>query len=64
MSNLDAVYSLFIIVSFLLGILFGMMDGTLLWSIGFFALGMMFVLFRMIWSISGWADRQTRKYFD
>jgi len=64
MTNKEGAYALATIVSFFLGILFGMMDGTLLWSIGFFSLGIMLVICRMIWSISGWADRQTRKYFD
>jgi len=64
MSNKGSVYSLPIIVSFFLGILFFVLDGTLLWSIGFFILGIILVLFSIIWRISGWADIQTRKYFD
>jgi len=51
-------------ISFALGIVFSFFDGMLLWSIGFFVLGIMLVLFSMIWCISGWADKQTKKYFD
>jgi len=61
MSNKGVVYSLAVIVSFPLGILFAVMDGMLLWSIAFFALGIILVLMRVMWNIAVFADKVTRK---
>ena len=62
MSNADSIYVFVGICSFFLGIIFFFIDGMLIWSIGFFSLGIILVLCRMIWNISGWADNVVRKW--
>ena len=64
MSTFQAVYASVTLISLVSGVASFLVDGMLLWSIGFFVLGIMLVLFRMIWEISGWADKQTKRYFD
>jgi len=50
MSNFQAAYGFVGIISFVLGIIFFLIDGMLLWSILFIVLAIMLVLFRMIWN--------------
>ena len=64
MSTFQAAYALVALFSFVLGIGFSLIDGTLLWAILFFALGTMLVLMRIMWSIAGWADNVTKKLGD
>lgn len=61
MSAFHAGYAFVAIISFLLGIVLAIIDGMLFWSIGFISLSILLVLFKMIWNISGWAERVTRK---
>lgn len=61
MSNLQAAYALTSMVSFFLGIVFFFIDGTLIWSIGFFVLAITLVLIKVTWNIAGWADNVARK---
>jgi len=64
MSIFQSAYAMTGFISFVLGIVFFFVDGMLLLSIGFIVLTIMLVLIRMIWNIAGWADIQSRKYFD
>ncbi len=59
-----AFYALAGIFSFFIGIILFFIDGMLFWSIGFFSLGIILVLFRMIWNIAGWAENATRRFGD
>ena len=64
MSAFQAAYTLVALFSFVLGILFSFIDGMLLWAVLFFALWILIVLMKIMWNIAGWADTQSRKYFD
>ena len=64
MSNFQAAYALVSIFSSVLGIIFIIIDGMLLWAIGFFILAIMLVLFRMIWNNAVWLENVTRKLGD
>jgi len=64
MSAFQAGYTLVALSSFVLGIGFSFVDGMLLWAILFFTLGILIVLMKIMWNIAGWADIQTKKYFD
>ena len=64
MNNFEATYAFVGIISFILGIVFFFIDGMLLWSIGFFVLAIILVLFRIMWNIAGWAENVTRKLGD
>jgi len=61
MSTFQAVYALVALFSFVLGIGFSFIDGMLLWEVLFFALGILIVLMKIMWSIAGWADNVVRK---
>jgi len=45
----------------MLGVAFIFVDGMLLYSIGFFVIGMMIMLMKVMWGIAGWAENVTRK---
>ena len=64
MSNFQAVYALVTIFSSVLGIIFIIIDGMLLWAIGFFVLAIMLVLFKIIWNNAVWLENVTRKLGD
>jgi len=64
MSAFQAGYALVALFSFVLGIAFFFIDGMLLYSIGFFSFFIILVLTKIIWNISGWAERVTRKLGD
>jgi len=61
MGNMRAAYGLAVIISIVLGIVFFFIDGTLIWSIGFFVLAITLVLIKVMWNIAGWADNVARK---
>ena len=64
MSAFQAGYALVALFSFVLGIAFFFIDGMLLYSIGFFVLGIFLIMMKIIWGISGWAENVTRKLGD
>ena len=64
MSNFQAAYALVGIFSSFLGIIFIIIDGMLLWAIGFFSLTIILVLIRIIWNNAVWADNILRKLGD
>jgi len=64
MSSFQSGYVLVSLISFVLGIAFFLFDGMLLWSIAFFSLFIILVLTKIIWNISGWAERVIRKLGD
>jgi len=55
------VYALVTFFGIFLGIVLFFIDGMLLWSIGFFVLGFILIILKVIWGISGWAENVTRK---
>ncbi len=64
MSIFQTGYALVTIFSSVLGIIFTIIDGMLLWAIGFFVLAIMLVLIRMIWNNAVWLENVTRKLGD
>lgn len=64
MSVFQTCYALVTIFSSVLGIIFTIIDGMLLWAIGFFVLAIMLVLFKIIWNVAGWTENVTRKLGD
>ena len=64
MGTSQGVYALVTLFSILLGIIFFFIDGMLLWSIGFFSLGIILIILNAMWGISGWADNVVRKLGD
>ena len=64
MSNFQAAYSLVALFSFVLRIVFGFIDGMLLWAIMFFTIGILIVLMKIMWNIAGFADNVVRKLGD
>lgn len=61
MSSFQAGYTLVALFSFVLGIVFGFIDGMLIWAILFFTLGILIVLMKIMWNIAGFADNVVRK---
>lgn len=68
MSQTSGILALVVIFSFIIGIMFMAIsegiDGVFLTGLGLFLLGMIILLVSVIWSTSGWMEKQTRKYFD
>ncbi len=64
MSNFQSAHALVGIFSSFLGIIFIIIDGMLLWAIGFFSLTIILVLIRIIWNNAVWADNILRKLGD
>ncbi len=62
MSNFQTVFAFVAIISMILGVIFIFIDGMLLHSIAFFVIGIMIILAKMMWGISGWAEEKTREY--
>ena len=62
MSDFQAGYAFVAIFSLILGIILFFIDGMLLYTIGFFFLFLILVIFKIIWGISGWAEETTREY--
>ena len=61
MSNFQRFFALISVISMMLGVAFIFVDGMLLYSIGFFVIGMMIMLMKVMWGIAGWAENVTRK---
>ncbi len=61
MSNFQTVFAFIAVISMILGVIFIFVDGMLLHSIAFFVIGMMIVISKVMWGVSGWADNVTRK---
>ncbi len=64
MSNFQSAYAFVGIFSSILGIIFIIIDGMLLWAIGFFSLTIILVLIKIIWNNAVWLDNVTRKLGD
>jgi len=64
MGTSQGVYAIATFFGIFLGIIFFFIDGMLLWSIGFFSLGLVLILLKIMWDISGWADNVVRKFDD
>jgi len=61
MGTSQGAYAFVTFLGIFLGIVFFFIDGMLLWSIVFFSLGIILVMLKIIWEISGWADNVVRK---
>ncbi len=61
MSIFQTFFALIAIISMILGVVFIFVDGMLLHSIAFFVIGMMIILTKVMWEISGLADNVTRR---
>ena len=64
MGTSQGVCALVSFFGIILGIIFFFIDGMLFWSIAFFSLGLILILLKAMWGISGWADNVTRKLGD
>ena len=64
MTSFQAAYSLVALFSFVLGIVFAFIDRMLLWVIGFFTLGILIVLMKIMWNIAEFADNVVKKLGD
>jgi len=64
MSNFQTVYAIVTLLSLVLGVVFAIIDGMLLYAIGFFVLFLFLVILKVAWGIAGWADNVTRKLRD
>jgi len=64
MGTSQGVYALVTILGIFLGIILFFIDGMLLWSILFFSLGLILIIFKAMWGISGWVDNVFRKMGD
>ena len=62
MGTSQGVYAIVTFFGIFLGIIFFFIDGMLLWSIGFFLLFLILVIFKIMWGVSGWAEEKTREY--
>ena len=60
MENGKAVIATVALFGNFLGLIFLFIDGMLLWSIAFFALGIFLIILMIMWDISGWADKVVR----
>jgi len=61
LSYLQAVYAITTLMSLVLGIIFAVIDGMLLYAIGFFSIFLMLVILKITSGIAGWAENVTRK---
>ncbi len=61
MSTFQTFFAFIAIISMILGVVFIFVDGMLLHSIVFFVIGMMIILTKVMWEISGLADNVTRR---
>jgi len=64
MSNFQAAYALVTLLSLVLGVGLAVIDGMLLYAIGFFVLFLFLVILKVTWGIAGWAENVTRKLGD
>ena len=60
-SNFQAAYAFVALISFVLGTVFSIIDGMLLWAILFFALGIIIVLMKIVWNVAIFAENAIRK---
>ena len=61
MSIFQTFFAFIATISMILGVVFIFVDGMLLHSIAFFVIGMMIILTKVMWEISGLADNVTRR---
>ena len=61
MSAFQAGYAFVTLLSLVLGIVFSLIDGMLLWAIAFFVLFLLLAILKITWGIAGWAEKVTRK---
>ena len=64
MGTSQGVYAFVAFLGVFLGIVFFFIDGMLLWSIAFFSFGLILIILKAMWGISGWADNVFRKMGD
>ena len=64
MGTSQGIYALFAFFGIFLGIVLFFIDGMLLWSIAFFSFGLILIIIKAMWGISGWADNAARKLGD
>ncbi len=62
MSDFQAGYAFVAFVSLIFSIILFFIDGMLLYTIGFFFLFLIMVIFKIMWGIAGWAEETTREY--
>ena len=60
----QGIYAFVAFLGIFLGIVLFFIDGMILWSILFFSLGLILIIFKAMWDISGWADNVFRKMGD
>jgi len=63
MSAVSVVFSLIGLMMIFLGIGLFFVEGSLIWSIGFFICGLIIGLLQLMWKIACWADNSTRSFF-
>ena len=61
MGTSQGVYALVTFLGIFLGIILFFIDGMLLWAITFFIVGLVLIIFKVMWGVAGWADDVTRK---
>jgi len=64
MGTSQVVYALVTFFGIFLGIILFFIDGMLLWAITFFIVGLVLIIFKVMWGFAGWADNVTRKLGD
>ena len=65
MGQTNKILSLCVVILFVIStILIAMEQPTWFYSIPLFALGIIIIITKIFWNVAGWADKQTRKYFD
>ena len=57
----QGAYALVTFLGIFLGIVLFFIDGMLLWAIGFFLVGFILIILKVMWGVAGWADDVTRK---
>ncbi len=64
MGTSQGAYALVTFLGIFLGIILFFIDGMLLWAITFFIVGLVLIIFKVMWGFAGWADNVTRKLGD
>jgi hypothetical protein len=62
MSEFQTGYAFIAFFSLIFSIILFFLDGMILYSVGFFFIFLIMVIFKIIWGISGWAEETTREF--
>ena len=61
MGTSQGVYAFVTFIGISLGIVLFFIDEMLLWAIGFFLVGFILIILKVMWGFAGWAENVTRK---